>query len=304
LSPRRSDGDPGLGNRKAANPRYLVASDRRRVEGWSNVRLPFMPTGDSLAFREALREAIKSLEPRPNEILHAVYQSALTDRVDLDNVLLYNVGAGAFGRLARHGLSLEQVVALPPVNESSLAAAHYHVYEPAPLRHDWSQWRAVAEVASFGPTVLPAVSEFTKPVLIWLSLRRGVITGGSHPKASAALGIQLTVEIPPAGAPNLAAIVKPLVDGVIAALHVDEHPNGECVRRLAIQAGTSESEIRQLLTENSAAVLGARRLVWLRANGVQWNPADDQLAAIRLTRSTKNQSGRWLMTGRLVELRP
>jgi hypothetical protein len=50
-----------------------------------------------------------------------------------------------------------------------------------------------------------------------------------------------------------------------------------------------------------SAVLGRRRLLWPRAQGVQWNPADDLCLALelRIERGERRE-----LSGRLVEIKP
>ena len=92
-----------------------------------------------------------------------------------------------------------------------------------------------------------------------------------------------------------AKIIKPLVDGVIAALHTHDGTAladvsdrlraqlpGSDASDIAQLPGSDASDIAQRLVDDDAAVLGPRRLVWPRASGVQWNPADDLCVALEL----------------------
>ena len=108
---------------------------------------------------------------------------------------------------------------------------------------------------------------------------------------------------------NLAAITKPLVDGVIAAFHAHDDPASLdlVASRVAAELGASVDEIRALLLEDRTAILGARRLLWPWRDGVQWNPADDRCLAFRIRRvakATTTHSDGLRLKGSLVEIEP
>lgn len=89
---------------------YLIRSSVNRdfVELWSNVRLPFEPKGKLLEMRNSLREALKQVESKGNDLLHATFCSEVNEFFDLENILLYNVGRGPFAHLCRKGLCFER----------------------------------------------------------------------------------------------------------------------------------------------------------------------------------------------------
>jgi hypothetical protein len=70
------------------------------VEVWSSRRLPFQPKGSSLDLRSHLRESLRQRATNVGDgySLDASYSSAHTSLVDVENVLLYNVGVAAVGR--------------------------------------------------------------------------------------------------------------------------------------------------------------------------------------------------------------
>jgi hypothetical protein len=109
---------------------------------------------------------------------------------------------------------------------------------------------------------------------------------------------------------NLAEITKPLVDGVIAAFHIHDDPASLdlVASRVAAGLGASVDEVRGLLHENRTAILGARRLLWPRGDGVQWNPADDRCLAFRIRRvataAESVHSDGLRLHGSLVEIEP
>jgi hypothetical protein len=74
--------------------RHLMHADDDLVESWSTSRLQIEPKGWQLQMRSDLRDALSAMVPPPHKVLPATYGAADTgDFVDVENVLLYNVGS-------------------------------------------------------------------------------------------------------------------------------------------------------------------------------------------------------------------
>ena len=80
---------------------YAVGGSAHRVEAWSTIRLPFEPNGWLLDYRNELRTALRAMRTTQVSILLAEYATPDDEFADLENVLLYNVGSGAYSHLAR-----------------------------------------------------------------------------------------------------------------------------------------------------------------------------------------------------------
>jgi hypothetical protein len=73
-------------------------------------------------------------------------------------------------------------------------------------------------------------------------------------------GLSITLEGPTDAAPlNLAAVIKPLFDGTIAALDCEILPNDVAIGRLGTELGVDRDDLKALLTSPRGAVLGGRR---------------------------------------------
>jgi hypothetical protein len=131
---------------------------------------------------------------------------------------------------------------------------------------------------------MPHLSEATKPGAVWHAMRATAMSTGNRVDACAPFGLEMAVGAPADTRPALAKIVKPLADGVIAAPHAhDGSALADVSERLQVQLpAASAADIARLLVGDDAAVLGSRRLLWPRASGVQWNPADDLCVALEL----------------------
>jgi mono/diheme cytochrome c family protein len=303
----------------AARPRpdapfaYRVDADPggSRVEAWSSSRLPFEPAGPMLAFRDELRRAVAQLSAGPEEALYALYTSRVDGHFDVENVLLYNVGPRAFASAAANEIVVERALGPVPVPPPALVGAdHHYCYEIVAGQGPWRGWSVGRPLASFGPLDLGPLSRVGRPASVWHALRRSGTQVSDPVHDPSRFGLDLVLEIPANLRVNLVAITKPLVDGVIAAFHAHDDPASLdlVASRVAAELGAPVDEIRALLCEDRTAILGARRLLWPRGDGVQWNPADDRSHAFRIRRVTKTattaRSDGLVLQGSLVEIEP
>ncbi len=195
------------------------------MELWSPVRLPFEPKGWLLEMRNSLRSAVERLKCGSGTMLHAIYSSSQRDFCDVENVLLYNVGNGAFGDICHKGLSLERRFMLPPQAPAHLTdiALHYHRYSVDGKKEISQYWRKDKSLAHWIDISCPPLRGENKPHSFWLAMKKGTaqIDSGHHP-VSSFYGIQVIIKAPVATKVNLASIVKPLLDGTISAFHVHD----------------------------------------------------------------------------------
>jgi hypothetical protein len=80
-------------------------------------------------------------------------------------------------------------------------------------------------------------------------------------------------------------LVKPLLDGLIAALqaHGDRTTVGAVSRRMAAATGADAATVERLLTDEANAALGVvGRLAHLRGDGFQLSPQDDRCVAAEI----------------------
>jgi hypothetical protein len=260
------------------------------VEFWSDVRLPFEPRGDMLDARNALRNALRSLDRKAPGFC-AEYVSTDATFCDVENVLLYNVGASAFAGLGAKRISFWRTDASPPVAPDGLRAPHYHRYAvgqndapPAVEGRVLAEWRDVA----FPRLTVAGV---------WTALRASDAARGSSAMPNSQLAMNLRVSHPPSNAPF--GIVKQLLDAIISAFHSASVVDDECVRLLVPQRARDVGWIVDSLTDPSWNLLGARALVGRFRTGVKWNPADERLTLVHMEFATATS---WSMSGTLFEL--
>jgi hypothetical protein len=173
----------------------------------------------------------------------------------------------------------------------------------AALTEGFSAWRLGETVAQLGPLSLPAITADLKPDAVWHAVAEGAV----EPIDSAEgrrFAVVVDLRGPMSGSFNAAAVVKPLLDGVLSALHVHNewataHAPAE---RLGPRLNRDITEIEELLSDRHRAVLGSRAVVHLRGAGVQWNPADHLCVACELRVSPSR--GGWQLIGAIHLVEP
>jgi hypothetical protein len=258
---------------------YLIRASDRRVEAWSTRRLQFEPKGWQVEFRAELRRALTALSAETG-FVSALYASAVRDRSDVENVLFYNVGSG-FKTTTRRGVRFERSFHHPPPSPQPLTAEalHYHHYEPSSPGGEFTQWREQQVLAQFRQVPLRRLTPETKPGELWLALAEAAAEVAMPAANPEAISVCIRLRVPPQTS-SATAIIKPLLDGLVSALHAHDGSSiDEISRRLASQLGIPPQRVAELLSDDRQAVLGVRSLIHLFGAGVQWNPADDLCVA-------------------------
>lgn len=143
---------------------------------------------------------------------------------------------------------------------------------------------------------------------MWHWFKLGIGTGRvqrlvTSEVVAANLSLKVTIYVPKRTSLNLASVIKPIFDGIMAAFN---RHDGSCVNlvteRLAAALGVDQKELACLLEDETMAILGARRLVWPRGSGVQWNPSDDLLVAGELSLVDHISEREWRLSGELFEV--
>lgn len=150
------------------------ASSTGPLELWATVRLPFEPKGEVKRMRDELRGRLVELASDGTNVLHALYASAATESVDVENVLIYNVGAACLVAGTRRGLRFERAFALPRSPELEFEPRHYYRYALASSGSGFDSWEQDTCRASWSSVPVPPLTGSTKVADLWLRLRRSV----------------------------------------------------------------------------------------------------------------------------------
>lgn len=269
--PVRAPADAAQLDTLDTEPRFHIEHSERVVSVSSEYRLQFDEKPQTKRLKQAIGEAVARLRPAPGEILEAVYTSAVTDLVDAENVLLYNVGTGRFAGCAQEGVRFERVHAAP---SGAPEIRHHHRYAMVSVGSASSNWRLTDAFVRVGDVAIPRLDAMSKPDQVWFAVAQAAATG-AHPHEGH-YALEMMLELGPGERARPADIVKPLVDGIVAGLHSHDGRDLQLLAsRLATRMGLPEEEVSERLMDPSRAWLGTRRLLWPRADGLQWNPGDD-----------------------------
>ena len=256
-----------LGNQ----PSHGIESGKDHVVAWSTARLAFEPRGDTKVFRDELRAAISRLHSPDDHGLLATYSSPLREFCDVENVLLYNVGASAFRNSAGSELGFQRTF--------EQSGTHQHTYRYEILPRPIKLGSDTEPVAHWRSATLDGFSENTRLTSLWWSIRLGSIAVSQQLDAASPVRIELEVRGP--RPLNLASVVKAAVDASVVAMQQPqlEHPD-EPARRIATRLGVPLDRVEQALLDPRNRVFAQGPVVRLRGvNGVHWNPADDACLA-------------------------
>ena len=255
------------------------------TELWSMARLPFEPTDWRQDMKKDLKKAIQTLCPKVETVLYGQYNSPDQAVCDIDNVLFYNVGTGAFKRVCQNGFFIErsyEKVAGP--EEQPEKYMHYQQYALVAKTKHSGYWKEKRVLASWQDIILEKMP--TKPHGYWRIMKENRIAVDTLPY-SGKYGLEILLHIPNGRIWNFAGVLKPMLDGIIASLQSYQGDQlNEVSQRLATVLPYQPEEISRLLLDRHQAVLGSRALVHLFRKFVQWNPVDEQCVFIRLLRET------------------
>jgi hypothetical protein len=291
-------------------PRPQPSVRRRRVDSMTTAvvieaedYVPFehLSTRQTV-LRGEIRRAVSELSAAPEQVLHAVFSGERPRRADVENLLLYNIGAAHLKLSSQYGLRFEQSLG----ERRSRATYGYH-YELEDRRAEFSHWRPSRRLASWDWTDLGPLNGEKKLEQIWLALRRSHIDVDATARLhDAPFCVRVKIRPPIARSVAPAAIVKSFLDGIICAFqaHADQTTAAHVAERVSRTLAAPTDEIHALLLDSRQAVLGVvPNLVDPRSSGVIWAPADDYCVAAEVL-IEPGTSETWSISGVIEEITP
>ena len=284
---------------------------QQRVRLWADRYIPFQGlTDDQKVAREALRGELRRLVAGSDEILRASYAGFRPSKMDVENLVLYNIDdtvGGCFAPSTRHGVRFEMTNAAHGVAPSGRSYACSYEYGLTSPETCLSHWRLGHRSASFTEADLGQFPAAKRLEQVWLAIHHvDVETAEASIAASELFAVRLTLSCPQSKVVGAnPPLVKGLFDGTIAAFqsHSDHATVDEIAIRLARTVGKPVDLITEMLLNCGHSVLGADSLVHLRGSGVQWNPADHLLMAAQVV--CRPVSGtRWMLSGEIHAVEP
>jgi len=251
--------------------------------------------------REELRAALLDMTPRQDSVLRGCYASpVLRTGVDLENVVLYNVGSRYLRHLVRRGVIIERsyIIAAGP----AVDLAHHLRYEAVDTEAGFLHWTTGDRLGSFSGVHTPRM----KCAPLWAAIRTQADPPDRTYAAPVPFVLRVRVRCPRTAnleARSLPELVKDLLDGLVSAYHSHgpHDPDSEAAARLAAKGLELPAPVAAVLADPAWAALGPRRLVHLRpTGGVAWSPADDLCVAADIRFAQGTVSDQWEVDGELL----
>lgn len=235
--------------------------------------MPFEPKGWLRVYRNELQSALRSMKATSTSILVAEYATPDDGFADLENVLLYNLGSGCYGHLARRGIICRRTS-----STDHLHHVRYISTEATGATVPTGQILATVELAD-----MPTGST---PAHWWAAFRNHVepLVGTLY---EGEFGIR--VEVGAAWQRSPAQSVKALLDGLIASLHVHDGSARDQVVAALSDVGEG-GPLWALLNEPDSAIFGRRRLVRPHGHKIAWNPADERCGYFEVIRGIRREA--------------
>ncbi len=246
-----------------------MESTAEEVVVWSTARLPFEATGDLLRLRTTLRAALRNMAAQPGAGLLATYAAPDKAFVDVENVLLYNVGAASYGHLLSAGLVCRRVP-----GADNRHHMRYETVSPLP-EPDPGAIQVLAEVDAPLSRLPATAGEW------WAALRPYADLAARTAADPTSFVLDVRLECPATERRRLAGMIKSMLDGLVSVFHA--HDGSNEIGLYGRVDGLGEHAVAwSLLCDPSANVLGTRTLVRPYRAGIMWNPVDDRCSAFRV----------------------
>lgn len=236
----------------------------------SDIRLPFEPKGEALALKEEIRRNVKLLCPREYNHLNARLITSDNEFFDVENVLFYNVGSGAFSHLRLDEVSFSLVC-------DSISQSNKYIYS----------YELIAEATTeeISDTILEFSFEMDmtsdmKPLDYWHAINQGnvIISKLINPKE---FGLSIVIEIPEKHR-NITSLFKPMIDGLISAFHYQNSVDQDVLNHIAEKKHISDEVVLSQFSNKDYTFLGERSVISSYRDGIKWNPEDEKCTKVNI----------------------
>ncbi|MBK7648432.1 MAG: hypothetical protein IPJ12_15090 [Betaproteobacteria bacterium] len=245
---------------------YYLATSKNTIDLWLDRRLPYEPKGPMLAARVKLRAAIREMHVPQGALLCATYSSLDNTFCDAENVLIYNVGTGAFKEATVGGILFKRIRSEPMCAPNGSRYSHHHQYSfiNAPSQPSGK------DSFTFAFPLL-AINSSTSVHHVWWRATEAAAVPHQPIIGRFAIHIELRVV---EAITNVAGVLKKLLDGIISSMHFDAAPSQLAIQRLSAHCKWSQAEIEKRLCSPPNPILGKRRVIYEYQQFVKWDPAD------------------------------
>lgn len=259
---------------------FFLKRDENNVVVFSRFRVPFdIPKRNKeifISLKNAIINAIIDLKSEKDFILQARYGTTEKKSFyDVENVLFYNIGTKNFKAFTNCGVVFakalkSEIVALRKKFNIPDEYAHYYEYKLTANCMDEKNGWLLAEINDVSIKCIGV-----KPATVWKALRQKnkiVVYDTIETDKRDTFALVLDIHKPQGVRFNIMTAIKPLLDGLICALHSSDFNKKELTDFAQIIGCEKE-----LFIGDSISVLGNRDKKFLQSyrGNVKWNPADN-----------------------------
>lgn len=250
----------------------------------TDIRLPFEAKGEALELKKQIRSQLKSFKQSGLHNLEARLITADKGFFDVENVLLYNVGVGRFAEL-----DLDSVCfSIDTMETSSNHKKYKYVYSIhhlEPIKSD----RILNNLLMKFQFDMSELTTSLKAHDYWLGFKRAnIINFNQKDFDEFGLFIELHSN---QQLKNLVSLIKPMLDGIISALHYQNNVSEEVYAYLTSNLNISFEEASVYFKKNADSLLGKRRVVSKYRNGIKWNPEDERCKEVYIVKKRNGNEG-------------
>ena len=279
-----------LFNKESEKHGFVVCLCENRILIFSKFRLPFETDSKKNPHHKIFRNSISKIVSRfprlgGKMLLHARYGTLDEKKgfYDLENVLFYNFGftkrsmehrverGVAFSRIP-----LEELEKLQ--SEKNVPPEFCHCYEYLADEAPHAAGERERLIAEWDALPFVAIKSANGVLNYWKAMRgisEGIAVRGNvcTKDKKSRFSLYLEIEKPKEAHLYALSIVKPLLDGIVSALHTGDFDEDETLRF----SEKLNVPIEWIKNNNRQGVLGERKYIQLYSgkSGIKWNPADD-----------------------------
>jgi hypothetical protein len=287
------------------------------VQAWAAEYVPHQPKDWKKTLATEITTRCGGLRPEDGQLLHATFFGKKKVNADVENLVLYNIGA--FGRASDNGIRFEHGAGVPPAPSGTQYPFCYR-YELVTGDHSFRDWQPGETLASFDWINLGEFKGEKLAAPAWLALARAYERGQAEVfRSDFTPGTEFAVRIhirPPGKHTRvLSNMVKGIVDGTVSAFqaHTDLTVLPRVIPPLvkAIHAASpaleaDPFEVERHLREQGRGVLGevAQLIRPYRDGSFAFAPDDPWCVAGELIRVDPPGERYWAIKGDVVALLP
>ncbi len=237
----------------------------------SDIRLPFEPKGEALDLKKEIRRNVKLLNPREYNHLNARLITSEKDFFDVENVLFYNVGSGAFSHLRLDEVSFSLIY------DSNIRSNKY-TYSYELISETTTQ--EIKDIILEYSFEMDKIASDMKPLDYWHALNQGDIKISKlmNPKE---FGLSLVIEVSEKHH-NITSLFKPMIDGLISAFHYQNSVDQDVLDYITKKKYINNDIVLSQLRQQNFTFLGERKLISSYRNGIKWNPEDEKCTKVNI----------------------